>query len=218
MRTDTGTPLPPLRVGVLGTGNVARALAPGWIAAGHDVLLGSRTPAARKPEWGDLPVASLPDTAAHAEVLVNVTPGTESVTVLGGLDPADLSGKVLMDIAVGFTPEGRLSHLEESLGEEIQRTFPRLRVVKTFTTVDCAVMADPALLTGPSTQFLSGDDPDAKRVVARLMTDLGWPEEALLDLGGIGAAAGQEHVAYLFVAIARSLGDYRFSLRVVPPK
>ncbi|TLS45437.1 hypothetical protein FE633_15360 [Streptomyces montanus] len=33
-----------MRIGTLGTGNVGRALAAGWSAAGHDVLLGSRQP------------------------------------------------------------------------------------------------------------------------------------------------------------------------------
>ncbi|MET8830858.1 NAD(P)-binding domain-containing protein [Streptomyces sp. NPDC004610] len=208
----------PVRIGFLGTGNVARALAPAWIAAGHDVLLGSRDPGNRKAALDGLPVASVAEAAAHGEVLVNVTPGTGSVALLDGIGADALSGKVLMDIAVGFTPEGALSHLHESLGEAIQRTFPQLRVVKAFTTVDAVVMADPAVLSGPSTQFLSGDDPEAKRIVSGLMTDLGWPEDALMDLGGIGAAAGQEHVAYLFIGIAEALGTHHFGLRVVPAK
>ncbi|MEV7285635.1 NAD(P)-binding domain-containing protein [Streptomyces sp. NPDC093252] len=208
----------PVRIGFLGTGHVARALAPALIDAGHDVLLGSRHPETRKAELDGLPVASVAQAAAHGEVLVNVTPGTGSVALLRGIDADALSGKVLMDIAVGFTPEGTLSHLHESLGEEIQRTFPHLRVVKTFTTVDAVVMADPAVLTGPSTQFLSGDDPEAKRTVSALLTDLGWPGESLLDLGGIGAAAGQEHMAYLFIGIAEALGTHHFGLRVVPAK
>lgn len=71
-----------MRIGLLGTGNVARALADGWSAAGHDVLLGSRRP---KERTGlGLPVAGLGETAAHAEVLVNATPGAVS----GGITTA----------------------------------------------------------------------------------------------------------------------------------
>lgn len=205
-----------MRIGILGTGNVARALAPRLITAGHDVRLGSRDPGARSGLA--LPTTTVQDAAAHGEVLVNATPGTESIALLAGLGEDSLSGKVLIDIAVGFTPEGVLSHLGESLGEEIQRTFPKVRVVKTFTTVDAAVMVDPDLLSGPSTQFLSGDDPDAKRIASALLADLGWPEESQLDLGGISAAAGQEHYAYLFLGIAGALGTHRFSVRVVPVK
>ncbi len=70
----------PMRIGLLGTGNVARALAHGWRAAGHDVLLGSRHP----QERGDLglPVAGLGETAARADVLVNATPGGVSLDLL----------------------------------------------------------------------------------------------------------------------------------------
>jgi 8-hydroxy-5-deazaflavin:NADPH oxidoreductase len=45
-------------------------------------------------------------------------------------------------------------------------------------------MTNPKALSGPSTVFLSGDDPAAKQTVAGLLTDLGWPREYQLDLGG----------------------------------
>jgi predicted dinucleotide-binding enzyme len=83
-----------------------------------------------------------------------------------------------------------LSHLVESLGEEIQRTFPDTRVVKTLCTVDARLMVAPDSVEGPSTLFLSGDDTDAKRTVRALLNDLGWSESSLLDLGGIGPRPG----------------------------
>jgi predicted dinucleotide-binding enzyme len=148
--------------------------------------------------------------------VVNATPGTASVPLLTEVGAPALAGKVLLDVAVGFTEDGMLSHLVESLGEEIQRTFPDTRVVKTLCTVDAHLMVAPDSVEGPSTLFLSGDDTDAKRTVRALLNDLGWSESSLLDLGGIATARGQEHYSLLFIGIAGALGDYGFGVRVVP--
>ncbi|MEU6083655.1 NAD(P)-binding domain-containing protein [Streptomyces sp. NPDC047108] len=202
-----------MRIGLLGTGHVARALGAAWATAGHDILLGSRSPEDRA-DLG-LPVASPAEAAAHAEVLVNATPGTESLNVLTGIGAAALDETVLIDAAIGFTPEGTLSHPVESLGEVLQRTFPGTRVVKTLCTMTASVMADPGGLTEPGTVFLSGDDAAAKDTTERLLGDLGWPEASRLDIGGIETARGQEHFALLFLGIAGGLGTHTFNVRVV---
>jgi predicted dinucleotide-binding enzyme len=206
-----------MRIGLLGTGNVARALATAWAGAGHDVLLGSRRPEDRAGGLRGLPVATLDDAAAHAEVLVNATPGTESLAILSRIGAPALAGKVLIDVAIGFTDELEVVHPDEgSLGEQLQRAFPQARVVKTLCTVTAAVMVDPAGLDGPSTVFLSGDDPAAKELTARLLTDLGWPVAGQLDLGAIETARGQEHFAHLFLGVAGALGTHIFNIHLVP--
>ncbi|MEV0241239.1 NAD(P)-binding domain-containing protein [Streptomyces sp. NPDC050674] len=204
-----------MRIGLLGTGNVARALAHGWGAAGHDVLLGSRKPEDRT-DLG-LPVAGLDETAAHAEVLVNATPGNVSLDLLRSLGAPALAGTPLIDVGVGLSDDyTRLSHPNSSLAEQIQEAFPLTPVVKTLCTMDSTAMIAPDGLAGPSTVFLSGDDPEAKRTVGRLLTDLGWPDSSHLDIGDITTARGQEHFAFLFMGIAHGLGSHTFNIRVVP--
>lgn len=112
-----------MRIGLLGTGNVARALAHGWRTAGHDVLLGSRRPEERTGL--DLPVAGLGETAAHAEVLVNATPGGVSVALLHSIGAPALAGTLLIDVGVGLSDDfTELTHPNSSLGELIQEAFP----------------------------------------------------------------------------------------------
>ncbi|MFC8128201.1 NADPH-dependent F420 reductase [Streptomyces sp. NPDC057302] len=209
-----------MRIGLLGTGNVARALATGWAAAGHDVVLGSRTPKERgdKEELQSFTVVSLDEAAVHGEVLVNATPGTESVGLLTGIGSAALAGKVLVDVGVGFTESMELSHPNYSLSEEIQAAFPETPVVKTLVTMDSVVMTSPGSLEEPGMVFLSGDDAAAKRTTRRLLSDLGWPDAAQLDLGGIGTARGQEHAALLFMGVGDALGTYGFGFKVVLPR
>ncbi|MEO3750025.1 NAD(P)-binding domain-containing protein [Streptomyces sp. B6B3] len=199
-----------MRIGILGTGNVGRAVGEGWRDAGHEVVWGSRTPGAERT----VPVA---DAAGFGEVVVNATPGTASMELLRGVGGAALAGKVLVDIGIGFTDDMGLSHPGVSLGEEIQQAFPETAVVKTLCTMTAAVMRDPGLVAERSTVFLSGDDDAAKRTTRALLSDLGWPESSQLDLGGIATARGQEHFALLFLGVAGALGTHTFNIRVVPP-
>ncbi|MEV0219210.1 NAD(P)-binding domain-containing protein [Streptomyces sp. NPDC050704] len=203
-----------MRIGILGTGNVARALAAGWSAAGHEVVLGSRTPKERTD--AGFAVAELHEAVVDAEVVVNATPGTVSVELLDSIGAAALAGKTLIDVGVGLSDDfTELAHPNNSLGELIQKAFPETAVVKTLCTMDSSVMIAPDSLEGPSTVFLSGDSDAAKQLTGRLLTDLGWAPSAQLDIGGIGTARGQEHFALLFMGIAGGLGTVAFNINVV---
>jgi 8-hydroxy-5-deazaflavin:NADPH oxidoreductase len=70
-------------------------------------------------------------------------------------------------------------------------------------------------LSGPSTIFLSGDDPDAKQTVAGLLADLGWPVEDQLDLGGVTTARGPEHLVPLLLAVYAALGTTAVNINIV---
>ncbi|GGZ16896.1 oxidoreductase [Streptomyces inusitatus] len=200
-------------IGFIGTGNVARAVAAKAAAVGHDVVLGSRAPGDR--EGLGLPVVSVGDAIAHGDIVVNATPGTESLALLAPFASA-LQGKILLDIAVGLTADLGLAHPNSSVAEELQEALPGTPVVKTLCTMDAAVMVEPDRLTGPSTVFLSGDDAGAKARVGRLLGDFGWPEDSRTDLGGIATARGQEHLALLFIGVAGALGSHVFNFRLVP--
>lgn len=203
-----------MRIGILGTGHVGQALAAGWSAAGHDVVLGSRRPKERT-EPG-FTVVGLGEAAALAEVLVNATPGTASLDVLGTIGEQALAGKTLIDVGVGLSDDfTELSHPNSSLSELIQEAYPRTSVVKTLCTMDASVMTRPGDLDGPSTVFLSGNSGQSKETAARLLDDLGWPRSSQLDIGAVNTARGQEHFALLFVGIAGGLGTPTFNINVV---
>lgn len=165
-------------------------------------------------------MAGLSETAAHAQVLVNATPGAASVDLLRSIGAPALAGTLLIDVGVGLSDDySELSHPNSSLSEQIQEVFPLTPVVKTLCTMDSTAMIAPGSLDGPSTVFLSGDDAEAKRTTGRLLTDLGWPPSSQLDIGGITTARGQEHFALLFMGIAGGLNAHTFNIKVVtlPP-
>lgn len=190
-------------IGILGAGNVARALAPALSAAGHEVVVGARD--------------RLPAVAAAAQIAVNALPGAASVAALKPLRTA-LAGKVLVDVAnaVEQGPDGFASRLlYPNLAQEIQRALPDARVVKALNTVGPApLMAAPASVAVPPSTFLCGDDADAKKAVAELLTDLGWAPRRIIDLGGVANAWWPESFVLMVRPLVAALGPVPFALAI----
>jgi len=69
-----------------------------------------------------------------------------------------------------------------------QRAFPEVKVVKTLNTMPCLVMVEPSRVAGEHDVFVCGEDAEAKKQVTELLLSFGWPEDAVLDLGGIQSA------------------------------
>ena len=104
-----------------------------------------------------------------------------------------------------------------SLGEEIQKSLPGAKVVKTFNTVNCNVMVNPKLVNnGDHTLFICGNDADAKNKVKHFLVDtFGWKPENLLDLGEIQSARGTEAYVPFWVMMMQATGSPMFNIKVV---
>jgi len=220
-----------MKIGILGTGMVGKTLAAKLASLGHDVMIGTRDPGATMarasdgfPGWhGQNPTVALgtfADTARHGELVINALSGQATLEALGAAGEEHLAGKILIDISNpldfsrGMPPSLFVSNTD-SLGEQIQRAFPRTRVVKTLNTVNANLMVAPSLLAdGEHTLFMSGDDPTAKVVVAGHLRDwFGWKD--VLDLGDITTARGTEMYLPLWVRLWGTLKTPSFSVRVV---
>jgi 8-hydroxy-5-deazaflavin:NADPH oxidoreductase len=202
-----------MRIAILGTGRVAQALAAGLLRAGHEVVFGSRDPANRSGL--PAPVVASADAVVGADVVLNAVQGVDTIPLLASIGPERLDGKVLWDMANAANPDFSLLIPNDSLSRRIQEAFPGVNVVKAANHVAAVVVADPSTLPAPTTLFLSGDDAGAKETVSGLLTDLGWPRESLLDLGGIVNAYGQEHYLALFGAMLQTLGTPYFNIAIV---
>ena len=100
------------------------------------------------------------------------------------------------------------------MAERLKAALPKTRVVKTLNTMLAPVMSNPGLLAASATVFLSGDDPDAKAMARGLRGDRGWPEAAILDLGGVETARGPEAVMLLVPDIMKVSGFAPFAISV----
>ncbi|WP_329407608.1 NAD(P)-binding domain-containing protein [Streptomyces sp. NBC_00704] len=213
-----------MRYAVLGTGEVGRTLGGALVRLGHSVVLGSRTkdnPAAA--EWARAAGAgastgTFAEAAAASEAVVNAVSGRVAVAALRSAGATHLDGKVVLDVSnpLAFEDgEARLSPVEsDSVGEQIQRAFPRARVVKSLNTVNCRVMVDPARVPGEHQVFVCGDDEDAKSRVTALLGEFGWPAGRVIDLGGIRAARGVEMWLPLWLDLMRRFGHADFNLEL----
>ncbi len=103
----------------------------------------------------------------------------------------------------------------DSLAEQIQRSFPEARVVKTLNTVNHEVMVDPAKVPDGHDVFVCGNDETAKTEVVELLRSFGWPAEHIVDLGDISAARGTEAYLLLWLRLRGALGTGYFNVGVV---
>jgi predicted dinucleotide-binding enzyme len=217
-----------MKVGVLGTGMVGRAIAGKLVEVGHQVMMGSRTAdnehattwAGQAGERGSN--GTFADTAAFGDVLFNCTGGMVSLAALEAAGEENIGDKVVVDVSNaldfsnGMPPSLSVANTD-SVGEQIQRRFPRARVVKSLNTMNCAVMVGPQRVPGYHNVFVSGDDDGAKQSVRELLHQFGWPEDAVVDLGNIKSARGAEALVLFWVFLRGALGGNEFNLGVVPP-
>lgn len=215
-----------MRIGVLGTGMVGQAIGTKLVDLGHEVAMGSREAGHEnavvwaKGAGEKATEGSFADAAGYGELVVNCTAGVASLEALGAAGEENLSGKTLVDIAnpldasQGFPPTLAFCN-DDSLGERIQAAFPDANVVKTLNTMNCQVMVDPARVPGEHAVFISGEDEGAKREVSDLLGSFGWPEERIVDLGGIRTARGAEMYLPLWLSLYGRLDTGDFNIGVL---
>ncbi len=214
-----------MRIGVLGTGTVGRTLASALLSNGHEVRLGSRTAGNEAAvQWADAiggPASegTFADAAGFGELVVNATAGAASLHALALAGAEQLAGKVLVDVAnpLDFsqgTPPTLTVCNDDSLGEQIQREYADVRVVKALNTVTAAVMVEPSLIDGPHTLFVAGDGEQAKGEVSELLQEFGWPADSIMDLGDISAARGMEMYLPLWLRLYGAVGTAVLNVEV----
>jgi predicted dinucleotide-binding enzyme len=199
-----------MRLGILGTGHVAKTLSAAWSRT-HEITLGSRDP---RKQGLDFPVLSLTEAVRESDIVVNAILGSVAVGVISGVDADAFRGKTLVDVANATTPSFGLVYPNDSLAEHLQATRPDARVVKAMNTAAMTTIVNPGMIS-PSSVFLSGDDEAAKAQAAGLLRDLGWSDGDILDLGGIETARGPGHYVVLFARLARLLESEAFNIRVI---
>ena len=194
-----------MKIGIIGSGEVARTLAAGFLEHGHDLAIGTRDPAKLK-EWAAqnprARVANFGETAAFGEVVILAVKGTASAEALRIAGATNLACKLVIDatnpIAAAPPVNGVLQFfttLDESLMERLQREFPDARFVKAFNSVGSTRMVNPLFDGGKPTMFICGNEESAKKTVEALLDQFGW-ETA--DMGKVEAARAIEPLCMLW--------------------
>lgn len=226
-----------MKISILGTGVVGQTLAGKLAEIGHDVIVGTRdverTKANTEPGRYNQPpfsawlrqnqgvrLGSFAESAGEGEVVINATNAMGSLDALRQAGEANLNGKILMDLSNPLDSSQGMPPIlfvcnTDSLGEQIQREFPAVKVVKTLNTVTASLMVNPRQLeNGEHTIFVSGNDSAAKSQVSGWLSSwFGWKH--ILDLGDITSARGAEMYLPLWLRLRGALGSGMLNIQVV---
>lgn len=216
-----------MKIAVLGTGIVGNTIGSKLITLGHAVMMGSRTANNEKAnafvaKHGEKASAgTFTDAASFGEIIFNCTAGIGSVEALIMAGEHNLNNKIIVDLAnpldfsKGAPPS--LAYVNtNSLGEEIQKTFPQAKVVKALNTMWCGVMVNPAMINGGDHHtFVCGNDVGAKEKVKEMLQSFGWLEMNIFDLGDITKARGTEMYLPLWISMYGITKNGAFNIKIV---
>jgi predicted dinucleotide-binding enzyme len=194
-----------MKIGIIGSGDVAQTLGGGFLKHGHGVMLGTRD-AAKLAEWAKKNpkgrTGSFGETAKFADVVVLAVKGSIAADAVRAAGADNLAGKTVIDatnpIADAPPVNGVLKFtttLDESMMERLQREFPAVNFVKAFNSVGSASMVNPVFAGGTPTMFICGNDEAAKKTVAVILAQFGWDSA---DMGKVEAARAIEPLCMLW--------------------
>ncbi len=209
------------KIGVLGSGAVAKVLATGFLAHGYEVMVGTRT-VSKLDDWKKQnsfgKIGNFSETAAFGDILVLAVKGTVAVQALELAGVANLKNKIIIDatnpIADAPPDNGVLqffTDLKSSLMEQLQKKFAEAHFVKSFSCVGSAFMVNPDFGGTKPTMFICGNNDDAKKQVTTVLTQFGWETE---DMGKAESARAIEPLCILWCipGFARNQWSHAFKL------
>jgi predicted dinucleotide-binding enzyme len=171
-----------MRVGLIGAGNIGGTLARLFVQAGDQVAVsnsrGPHTLVDLVQELGDNAKAATPEEAAEfGDVVVVSIP----VKAIRDLPVASLAGKVVIDTNNYYAQrDGQIAEIDDDTttsSELLAVHLNNARVVKAFNQLRSGDLAERGLPAGTPDRLaipIAGDDPDAKKVVAHLVDEIGF--------------------------------------------
>lgn len=194
-----------MKVGILGSGGVAKTLAAGFLKHDYEVMVGSRTPE-KLADWAkqqpNAKTGTFSQTAAFGEVLVLAVKGSAASEALGDSGAENLKGKTVIDATnpiVDAPPEKGVlrffTTLDHSLMEQLQAEYPEANLVKAFNSVGAAFMVNPDFGGIKPTMFICGNNEAAKKTVTQILDQFGWDTA---DMGFAEAARAIEPLCMLW--------------------
>jgi 8-hydroxy-5-deazaflavin:NADPH oxidoreductase len=192
------------KIGILGSGEVGKALSKAFMKRGYQVVLGSdhaEKTAEFKKKNPELETASFEQCARLADLAVLCVKGTAAEKVVGQVK-AELSGKTVIDatnpIADAPPQNGVLKYftsLDESLMERLQKIAPDAHFVKAFNSIGSGLMDNPDFGGTRPTMFICGNNESVKKTVSEILGKFGFEVE---DMGMAESARAIEPLAILW--------------------
>lgn len=211
-----------MKIGIIGSGDVGKALAVGFSETGHDVMIGSRS-LEKLDEWRhknnpSLQVGSFKQAGEHGELLVLAVGWPYVQSAIDMVGDKVFGDKILIDVtnpldfSGGFPPKLAVSG-NDSGGETIQRLLPNSKVVKAWNIVGNASMYEPKFKEGEPTMWICGNDDEAKSTITQILDDFGWTD--VIDLGDISGSRLLEPLCILWVQSGKKLDNWHIAFKLL---
>ncbi len=211
-----------MKVGVLGSGDVAKTLASGFVKHGHTVKVGSRNPA-KLADWAaqnsGSSVGTFAEAAQFGELLVLAVKGNAAADALTLAGAKNLAGKTVIDACnpIEDAPPEKgvlrfFTDVNKSLMETLQGQFSEAHFVKAFNSVGAPCMINPQFAGGKPTMFICGNEEGAKKQVAQINEQFGW-ETA--DMGSVEAARAIEPLCMLWCLPGFTRNDWTHAFKLL---
>lgn len=173
-----------MKIGIIGAGNIGKAFAKQASQAGYEVIISN----SRGPEslaefvagiGGSLSAGTVEEAAA-ADIVFLSLPWLQLEPVTSSI--GSWENKIVIDPSNAFLPGFIPADLgDKTSSEVVEGWVPGAKVVKAFNTLGSSILAAPPKEAGGSrVLFYSGNDPDAKSIVAGIIEKIGF---AGIDLG-----------------------------------
>lgn len=212
------------KIGILGSGIVAKTLGNGFLKHGYEVMLGSRD-ASKLSDWksaggASAHVGSFAEAAAFGELVVLAVKGEAALDALALAGVQNLSGKTVIDTTNpidhsrppvnGVLPF--FSEINHALMERLQAAFPDSHFVKAFSCVGNPFMVNPSFPEGKPSMFICGNSEHAKQQVSHILNQFGWNTE---DMGKVESARAIEPLCMLWCIPGFLQGKWNHAFSIV---
>ena len=194
-----------VKIGILGSGDVGRTLAKGFLKYDYQVMIGSdhvEKLEEFKKENSRVETGTFEQSAQWADLVVLCVKGTVAEKIVKKTK-TNLFGKIVVDttnpIADAPPENGVLkffTSLEESLMERLQKIAPDAQFVKALNSIGSGLMINPDFGGGiKPTMFMCGNNEDAKKKVSEILQKFGFEVE---DVGKAESARAIEPLCILW--------------------
>lgn len=210
------------KIGILGSGAVAKALGAGFLKHGYSVMLGTTNPA-KLAEWNTAnPAAQLgsfEETAKFGDIVVLAVKGHAATAVLNTAGTANLAGKTVIDTCNPIDEKrppvnGVLNYftsIDKSLIELLQDAAPEANFVKAFSCIGSHLMVNPPFAE-KATMFICGNSDSAKKEVSEILDLFGFEVE---DSGKVEAGRAIEPLCMLWCIPGFAQNRWTHAFRLV---
>jgi NADPH-dependent F420 reductase len=190
-----------MKVAIIGSGNVGKALGKSAKKAGHSVTLSSRhaeNAQAAAKEINAQAAGSNKEAVKDADLVILAVPTDKVDEVVAALTP-DLDGKVIIDVSNRVDMQDPGKTLDgTSKAEQIQKRVPKAHVVKALNYAFASRMADPKVNGSRLDGFVAGDDEAAKKEALEFVKSIGFRP---IDAGPLVMARALESMAALNITL-----------------